>query len=206
MGGIGLAIALAAAAAQTGLMYDQNQQNLRSQKIQNARDAWMQVFSWYREDTAYQRAVSDLRAAGLSPTLAAGGQSPSSSYQSMTAPQSKMKYPDLGDTAAQYANTLLTTKQIQRTQAEKNWIDLQTEFMKNKAPLELMKINEQIKQIQASAFNANVSASTKNYNLYKAKDAGIRTTPSAPAGIVQDTVQMINRIKQELKGKPQNQN
>jgi hypothetical protein len=60
-------------------LYGLNQRNLKWQKE-------AQRITWEREDNATQRRVADLRAAGLSPTLAAGGAAQSSQPIKPTTP------------------------------------------------------------------------------------------------------------------------
>lgn len=61
--------------------------NLKAQREQLDYTKWAQKETWKREDNAVQRRVNDLRAAGLSPVLAAGSSASASAPVRVNAPQ-----------------------------------------------------------------------------------------------------------------------
>lgn len=93
-----------------------NDLNYKLQKDELAYQKDLQKIMFSREDNAVQRRVNDLKAAGLSPTLAAGSAASAGSVVSTTAPQ---KVSDLqGYLALAQVGTMLANQQKAQTEAD----------------------------------------------------------------------------------------
>lgn len=137
--------------------------NLWSQYENRKYNERMTREQWAREDNAVQRRVADLRAAGLSPTLAAGSAADSSAPNRSDAPQidfDKMNF------MAQYYSLLSQKKDLARQDEELNKLKLQNKSLEYTNaylnPAKFQKIGEEMSNLAARSYAAYGSGSN-NY-------------------------------------------
>lgn len=162
--------------------------NYRAQLKKLNYDKTVQNIAWRREDSSIQRRVNDLRAAGLSPVLAAGQGASSGPIVTTQAPQLNF------DPVQTVLNAIQQQANISQTYAQTKLADAQKE------------------QSLANARLADANAATVGYDLGKSKDVGTSTKPSIVGSIIRDlfgitTDSNASRgVQQQLKNKQENDN
>lgn len=151
------------AGAVAGSIYEGSRNyNLSKEQLEWQKAA--QRRTWRREDSAVQRRVSDLRKAGLSPTLAAGSAAQTSSPIPVNAPQSNITASAMDKVTATMA-LLKQKKDISATQAQTDLAQAQKAWTKNQD------IGTTMSNMGKAIDNAE-----KTWNLAKAEEAGVATT------------------------------
>lgn len=161
--------------------YKAQKENLEYQK-----DLQQQIFN--REDTATQRRVADLKAAGLSPVLAAGSAAGAGAPIQTIAP--RMDAPQIPDIAGSVMALLRGKADIASTE---------TQAELNKQKVEESKANT-LDAVSHAAYNASNKAladtenAIKSYDLQMVKDAGVMyNSPSMVRNII-DAAGAIGKI------------
>lgn len=191
--------------------YKLGKENLQLQKDNLAYQQGIQQEIFRREDTAMQRQVADLKAAGLSPALAAGGGANAGAVVATTAPQqSGEAFEGLGRTAQQVAETrfaldVMTQKaNIAHTEAETRAISDRLELEKEKLGLAKQEFGENVRHHGATEGmtqqQINNDVTRLGYELERIGISREQLTLDARRVLVQENQLELNRALNIIRG------
>lgn len=160
-----------------------NTANLHLYNKQQAAADQNMLWQWQREDNAVQRRVADLKAAGLSPVLAAGSSASSTTPAIQTAPRMEASKFDIGSVIGGLQDVLLKGAIYDKTKAE---TDLSTSMID--------KVKQDTQTSRASEIKELASASQLAWDLSRAKTSGTSTKPGQIGATVNDMTGVINNF------------
>lgn len=163
----------------SALNYGAQQSNLQYMKD-------MQYKAWSREDSAMVRRVNDLKAAGLSPTLAAGQGAASSSPIRTEAPQFDMPQIDLISMYKTMADVDRTKEDIKVAQLQQKKMEDERANIKSSTYKNLI----DAARSQTEAGKTALESMIKQYDFDIFKSTGLPTNASGVGRMIQDALQL----------------
>ena len=159
-----------------------NKENLAFQKDNLAYQKDLQKTMFQREDNAVRRRVADLKAAGLSPTLAAGSSAGAGSVVSTSAPQKKsnlesyLALASVGTALAQQQKAQ-TEADIARQQLIQDKMDTQYYKSKGVSPVES---RTGFQQLLVNVLNGFLNRATSNLPISDLVKSNANANPNPP--------------------------
>ena len=150
-----------------------------------------QIFA--REDSAVQRRVADLSAAGLSPVLAAGSAAGTGGTVAINTPQMS-SVPDMSQVAKTYMDMITQKQQISNAQAQERLIDQQIE----KSKVDMLQSQAEIDKKKSETLGVQFDNLTKSHDWEILKRSPFQSKPSGPAGMLRDAEGFAHNINEAL--------
>ena len=163
-------------------------------KLEQANLDWQiaaQRTTWEREDNAVQRRVADLKAAGLSPVLAAGSAASTSAPIATKAPT----VPQI-DVLSAVLNAARVKADVSKTEAEERYLEMQREAAASTVELNIARARES----EAAKMDKLSAVEERMYNLQLSRNAGTPTKDAGKLGQLTRTVTgAVNKAVNEVK-------
>lgn len=162
--------------------------NVNQDQINAADRAQRKSFEYSTEmsNTAYQRAVADMKSAGLNPMLAY--QQGGASTPNAPAPVPRLSPPQVSGAAAQSA------AMVAKTFAERDKAEAEAEEVKARTPTHGVNIQKTLQDVKESVQKIETLKSEASRNVASAKEAEQRTI------VLQETVPQIQATVNQIRG------
>lgn len=134
-----------------------NKANLQATRETNAQNLALTQQAWARDDTAVQRRTEDLRAAGMSPLLAAGSAAGNTNPATMSAPQFAAKRYDY----SQLLNGINQGMALARSTADQEAVKVQTAVNEQQKGINLQDAINRTRLTQAQIDNMKVTGTAQ---------------------------------------------
>lgn len=157
-----------------GMLLDQywNYKNYQLQKEQYNYEKELQQTIFSREDNATQRRVADLRAAGLSPVLAAGSPAGAGAVVSTQAPQIG-KF-GLDEKVAGLISMIKMDADISRTREEERYIQQQRYNLEKMLPFQIDATKANAQSARSSAYSNTQEGNLRRWEMNQRNETGMK--------------------------------